>query len=373
MAVRRACRSVSVVVLLVASLLLTIPFSAPGYACACGAAIAPPGTNATMNHEVALVHWDGTIETIVMQLAMNASTGNVALVIPTPTPATVATADQATFTELGKLTAPRTQHHRHWTLGMFWNSPAGRDAAAGARAPRVVSQVHLGPLEATTLAGGDLAGLQKWLSDNGYEIKPAVSEALNPYLRDGWAFVAMRLTSTTPITGGLDPVRLTFPSPNLVYPMRLSVAAESPQHVTIFALSDHRQQRTDTDRSTQTTQVQFAGNIAGAANDPLLRELAGNHGAYLTKTQIDITRTSGITSDFTFGNAPDDDPYQQVIDVDDDVTVPSELVVPVLLAAVIVAAVVIRRRRRQTSAALGQARDIGVGQQSIEEHPLPPQ
>ncbi|KZS59095.1 hypothetical protein A4G26_12820 [Mycobacterium kansasii] len=59
-----------------------------------------------MNHEVALAHWDGTTETIVMRLALDATTDSVALVIPTPTPATLTEADKATFVELDALTAP---------------------------------------------------------------------------------------------------------------------------------------------------------------------------------------------------------------------------------------------------------------------------
>jgi hypothetical protein len=195
-----------------------------------------------MNHEVALVHWDGTTETIFMQLALNASTDNVALVVPTPAPASVAPGDKATFVELDSLTAPQIQQRRHWKLGMGVGASAPMARAPGA--PDVVSQVHLGPLVATTLAGGDLAGLQKWLADNGYAIRSAVSDALGPYVRDGWSFVAMRLTSTAPIVGGLSPVRMTFQSSQLVYPMRLSVAAPSPEQVTVFTLSDHRQQRT---------------------------------------------------------------------------------------------------------------------------------
>ena len=268
----------------------TMALAAPRHACACGAVVAPPDGQATMNHEVALVHWDGSTETIVMQLAMNASTDNVALVVPTPTPATVTAADKATFAELETLTAPEVEKRRHWKLGSGLAASAPH-AAAPTGAPNVVSQVHLGPLEATTLAGGDLAGLQKWLADNGYAIRPAVSAALDPYVRDGWSFVAMRLTSTAPLVGGLKPVRMTFQSPRLVYPMRLSVAAPGPQQVTIFTLTEHRQQRTDADASGQTSQVQFAGNVSTAVRDPLLRELTGNHGGYLTKMQVDIPQT----------------------------------------------------------------------------------
>jgi hypothetical protein len=358
MTMLRACRSAMAGVLLVWVGLTAMALAAPSHACACGALVAPPNAQATMNQEVALVHWDGSIENILMQLALNSSTDNVALVVPTPTPAKVAAGDTATFMELDTLTAPEVKKRRHWSARSAVELAAPR-AAAPAGAPNVVNQVQLGPLEATTLAGGDLAGLQKWLGDNGYAIKPTVSAALGPYVRDGWSFVAMRLTSTAPIVGGLKPVRLTFQSPQLVYPMRLSAAATGAQHLTIFTLSEHRQQRTDADadatgQSKQSTQVQFAGDVSSAVHDPLLRELAGNHGGYLTKMQVDIFKPAQITSDFTFGNAPKDDAYRQVVYVNDDVEIPIEpILLVVLLFGAITAVVffVVRRRRRRRATA----------------------
>jgi hypothetical protein len=353
MTVLRACRSAMAGVLLAWVALAAMALAAPGHACACGAVIAPPNAQATMNHEVALVHWDGSIENILMRLALNSSTDDVALVVPTPTPAKVAAGDAATFTELDSLTAPEVKKRRHWSVGSVFELSAPR-AAAPAGAPNVVNQVQLGPLEATTLAGGDLAGLQKWLADNGYAIRSEVSAALGPYIRDGWSFVAMRLTSTSPIVGGLKPVRLTFQSTRLVYPMRLSVAATGLQQVTIFTLSEHRQQRTDADAAKQPTRVQFAGNVSTAVHDPLLRELAGNHGGYVTKMQVDISKPAQITSDFAFGNAPNDDAYRQVVYVNDNVDIPIE---PILLAALLFGGVitavlvfVVRRRRRAITA-----------------------
>lgn len=352
MTVRRVCRLSlrlsSVLIVLAASMALA-PAS---YACACGAAIPPVGGEATLNREVAVVHWDGTTETMLMQLAMNASSDNVALVVPTPTPATVAMGDKAAFTELEELSSPRIEHQLRVRLSFILGlsaAPPREGAMAAARSPEVLNQVHLGPLEATTLAGGDLAGLQKWLSDNGYPIRPAVSDALSPYVRDGWAFVAMRLTSPAPIEGGLNPVRLTFASSHLVYPMRLSVAATTPQHVAVYTLSDHRQQRTDADARSQITKVQFAGNIGQSVHDPMLREFVGNHGAYLTKTEMDIYQTSKITSDFTFGNAPNDDAFRQVVVINDYIDIPVELVVlaAILITVVTVVIVLLLRGQRR--------------------------
>lgn len=344
----RVCRLGVVVAVLAAA---TFVFAPPVDACACGALIPPSGEQADLNQEVALVHWDGATETVVMQLALDATTANVALVVPTPTPATVKAGDKATFTELDALSKPKVEQRRHWTLGSLFARSAPHAAAPTKSAPEVVSQVHLGPLEATTLAGGDLGGLRKWLADNGYSIQPAVSDALGPYVHDGWAFVAMRLTSTAPIVGGLDPVRLTFRSSQLVYPMRLSVAAPGLQRVTIFALADHRQQRVDADASAQSSEVQYAGRVSGAVQDPLLRELVGGHGSYLTKVQVVIPDPSRISSDFAFGNAPNDDPYRQVVVIDHDVFIPVELVLLagflfVGIVAAVVILVVLRRRRK---------------------------
>jgi hypothetical protein len=307
-----------------------------------------------MNHEVALAHWNGTSETVVMQLALNADTGNVALIVPTPAPATVTEADRATFTELDALSAPRIQQRRHWVLGSTGSAGRAPLEAAAPGGPTVVSQVRLGPLEATTLAGGDAVGLRNWLDANGYAIRPAVSDALGPYVRDNWSFVAIRLTSPDPIVGGLKPVRMTFSAPNFVYPMRLSVAAQGPQQVTLFTLADHRQQRTDADASVsagQSTEVQFAGHISAEVRDPLLRELSSDHGGYLTKIQVNIGKPERISSDFTFGAAANDDAYRQVIYVDRDAVIPIELIALAGLAlavVVVVAVVVLVRRRRRT-------------------------
>lgn len=315
----------------------------PAHAYACGAAIAPYGAQATMKRELALVHWDGTTETIVMQPALDASSNNVALVVPTPMPAAVAAVDKATLTELNEISAPQLEHRRRLTLRLGVGNSAP-EATPGA--PLVVSQVDVGPLEATTLVGGDLEGLRNWLADNNYAIQPEVSDALGPYVQDRWSFIAMRLTSKAPIVGGVDPVRLIFRSPQMVYPMRLSVAAPGPQRVTIFTLADHRQQRVDTDAHAQSVDTQYAGRISGELQNPLLSELAGSRGAYLTKIAVEIADPSQIKSDFAFGDAPNDDAYRQVLVVDDDIVIPVVAIVFVLFVAEIWVAVVLLRRRR---------------------------
>jgi hypothetical protein len=284
----------------------------PASACACGG-IVSPDVDARIADEVALLAGDGGIETVVMRLNMRSNADNAALVIPTPTPATVSAAGPTVFDTLERLTAPRVQTVRHWTFGGAPRSDLDTAAPMGTAAqPTVVRQVRLGPLEATTLAGGGLAGVRDWLRDNGYALRPEISAGLEPYLRDGWSVVAMRLVAPGPLDGGLDPVRLTFASEQLVYPMRMSAHADSPQRVVIYTLGDHRMQRVDSDAAGQTVSVDYAGSIAGRTDDPTVTELA-RHGAYLTRSSTQIGDPGAITTDFEFADAPDDEPFQRVI------------------------------------------------------------
>jgi hypothetical protein len=80
--------------------------------------------------------------------------------------------------------------------------------------------------------------------------------------------------------------------------------------------------------------------------------LTENHGGYLTKMQVNIPKPTQISSDFTFGDAANDDAYRQVIYVDRDVVIPIELIVFagflfVLIAATVVVLVVRGQRRRR--------------------------
>lgn len=301
--------------------------AAPASACACGG-IASSDLAASVNGETAIVTRVGARETIDMRLSMQSVAADAALIIPTPTPAVVSAGSTADFTRYAAITAPLVETRTHW-----WTPSGGRDGAVGSRAPgsgatgapTVVQQVTLGPLEATVLRGGDLAGLRQWLSDNGYQLKPAISDAMAPYVADHWSFVAIRLSSTTPLSGPLDPVRLTFESDRLVYPMRMSSAATSPQQVKLYVVADHRQQRVDADAATQSVTTDYAGRLDDR---------------FLTALTTTITQPSRIATDFVFADAASDEPYQRVTYTDADVTIFGVMAGPFLVGIALLGVVV---------------------------------
>ena len=317
---------------------------APAGACACGG-IVSHDLDARVTGEQALVALTGRREAIVMRLDVESVANNAALIVPTPTPATATQAGPAVFPELQRLTAPLVEPGH--------NSRAEMDTAARAPggSPIVIAQVQLGPLQATTLTGGDLAGVRNWLDANGYAMRPEVSAQLEPYLRQGWSLVAMRLTGAKPLRGQLDPVRLDFASDRMVYPMRMSAAANGTQHVVTYTLSPHRMQRTDPDAARQKVTVDFAGPVAGHTTDATLTELSATN-PYLTKITSTIDDPASIVADFTFGPAPSDEPYQQVIRAGGPVNTgyPVGMIAAAAvaaLAAAVAATVLIRRRTRE--------------------------
>ncbi|MEV0298865.1 DUF2330 domain-containing protein [Nocardia sp. NPDC050710] len=320
---------------------------APAVACACGGVVSP-GNTASVSDEMALAAWDGRRETILMRLALQSGPDKAALVVPTPKPAQVSAGAVATFTELARLTAPEIVTERRW-----FSRPDDRDTAGGAApggGPTVLGQVRLGPLEATTLAGGDLDGLRNWLSTNGYDMRPEVTGTLEPYLREGWSFVAIRLTGSQPLIGALDPIKLTFDSDRFVYPMRMSGAAQHAQSVRLYLLGDHRLQRTDGDAGKQYTSVEFAGRI-GDITDPDLRALTTDGHDYLTELAIAIHQPATITTDFTFAAADTDTAHRERITYTEYVELfgfPAGTVIlgTATLAAAVVLVAVIRVVRR---------------------------
>ncbi|WP_067704603.1 DUF2330 domain-containing protein [Nocardia jejuensis] len=298
--------------LAVAALVLgtgVIGLAAPAFACACGGVATPGGVGAHVADETALIGWDGTQETIVMRLGLQSGGDKAALIVPTPAPATVSAGSRDTFTELTRLTAPSIVVDKNWELGGGFG---GADTAGAPGGPTVLGRVDLGPLEATTLTGGDLSGVRQWLQENGYVMRPEVIATLQPYLDDKWAFVAMRLTGDKPLTGELDPVRLTFAADRPVYPMRMSSAATQVQTVHLYVLGPHRIERNDADSATQTVAVSFAGRVSDPT-DPELARLSADGHDYLTEMRVVIPRPERITHDFGFADAPDDTPYREVV------------------------------------------------------------
>jgi hypothetical protein len=235
---------------------------------------------------------------------------DVGLIFPTPAPATVTAGDRDTFVRIEAAIQPKQVVVDDW-----WAGDGGNGAAGGAP-PVVLDQVQLGPVEATTLEASDAEGLSDWLDVNGYALRDEIAEGLQDYVERGWYFVALKLTSDAPLEGGLDPIRFTFDSDQLVYPMDLSRHASTTQRARLYVFQDHRARiagLSDPTPALPGEQTVWAGPVPAG-----LDEL----GAYLTVVDLTFdSPASQIPGDLLVVQAGDDEPLQPAYTVTRPVTV----------------------------------------------------
>ncbi len=265
--------------------------ASPAFACGCGVVVAPDGATVAVSNERALVHWDGTKETMELLLDVESDALELGIVIPTPLPAIVEDGDPRLFETIENTVAPvRRVETDWWGLGYLMPDPPPSEV-------EVLDRVQVGPLEATTIAAVDTAGLNTWLAANGYSFSETVTKSLASYVERGWSFTVLRLMGDDPMTGQLDPIRLTFETTRLIYPTRISQVETAPQSMRLYVFD---KQRVTVAKANSPT-VEIDGDVsvawAGEVSDARLTAM----GAYLTVFDITYTEPKKqITSDLAF-------------------------------------------------------------------------
>ncbi|OLT54554.1 hypothetical protein BJF88_08495 [Cellulosimicrobium sp. CUA-896] len=293
--------------LLAAGLVAVAP---PAGACACGGIVDGPADESSVTAETAVLQWDGTTQTLVLELETLSTAPEVGLILPTPTPAEVALADPEIFRELDAITAPRAVVSGYrWWPDLGFGSTSAASAGGGAPGVDVLTEVRLGPLDVATLAATDTAALDAWLAERGFELPASVRGAIAPYVAEGWSFVAARLApeEATTFDGTLQPLRVTFATDALVHPMRMSAAAEQTQRTRTYVLADHRMDRADPTADLAAPSVRFAGRVPpGSVGSAELAALLAA-GDYVTAHEQTFTDpATQVVSDFAFVTAPSD-------------------------------------------------------------------
>ncbi|WP_405059866.1 DUF2330 domain-containing protein [Kribbella sp. NBC_01505] len=316
----------------------------PAWACACGGYLASVESRARATGEKALVRYDERgSEEITLSMAISGSSKKAAWIMPVPSPAKLELGDAKLFSRLAELTEPKViEHTTYWPfrgLGLFEGDQAPGGSAPGGGVS-VREQMTLGPFEIARLGGNNGTAVTDWLKTNGYVVPASLGANLTPYVTEGWEIVAVKLapkSADESLTGSTPPLRLTFASDKIVYPMRLSKGATTPQAVTVYVAAPHR---------VDTTVLPVAGLqpellYAGRAQDPAMAAPAD----FLTAFEVIYHEPQQITSDFTFAKATTDEPYQRVEYITRNEAGWSTAGVLVVLVLLIVGGFVLFRRR----------------------------
>ncbi|MEU8677915.1 DUF2330 domain-containing protein [Streptomyces sp. NPDC048560] len=336
---------------------------APAYACGCGAMVPDRNQHIGVDRETSAVRWDGRTEEIVMRFTVRGTAERAAWIMPVPGRADVRLGDADLFDELEQLTRPEHEdRHYFWPRAKDWPFAGGSSDGAGAAPPRagavgVVGRERLGPFDVARLTATDPKALGDWLEGNGFELSDGLTAGLRPYVEQKWEYVAVRLAPDaegSTLGGELDPLHISFASERLIYPMRLSRLAKTPQSLGLYVLAEHRMEPRG-DIGGRAPEVTFAGAIEP---EGAVAELTGgDKRVYLTAIDQSFPSPKRIDGDHELTAATADTPYREVIHHDRLLTVGGGIPVWFLtVAGVLVAAtgtaLTVRVRRRRRPAAL---------------------
>ncbi len=295
-------------------LMLALLFAAtPANACGCGVYIPSEGEGGVVQ-ERALIRWDGQTEQIVMALSVQGQSSEAAWIMPVPAEAEVKLGEARLFDTLQELTKPRVEQR----YGIQWpflslGAMAPEGAVGGAAPVTLLKQQSLGPFEVSTLAATDADALSRWLADHGYNFPAGLNEVLQPYVQQQWFYIAARLTpggADKALSGQLDPLWLTFPTTELVYPMRSTALASGVMPVYLYVLAEHRVQKAQTFGDSHIPFAEWVDPAALPADSPLQPFVDRN--LFLTKFEERIWNPRSVNDDFVFSFAAQDEEYRDV-------------------------------------------------------------
>ncbi|MGW5851688.1 DUF2330 domain-containing protein [Streptomyces sp. NPDC055254] len=334
----------------------------PAYACGCGAMVADGQSRIGVARETSVVRWDGRTEEILMRFTVGGDAKRAAWIMPVPGRAAVELGDGAVFGELDRLIRPERRTRTYfWPRDGDWPFASGRGDGAGAVPPGagdpavgVIGREQLGDFDVARLTATDPGALKQWLESNGFVLPDRLAAEVQPYVDQKWEYVAVRLAPRDQgkvLRGDLDPLRIRFDSDRLVYPMRLSRLARTPQSLGLYVLADHRMEPASRIGGSA-PEVTFAGKVTPEPGRPLA-ELAGGQEVFLTAIDQRFPEPGRIDADHELRATASDTPYRRVVHREELLTVGGGVpvwfltVAVALVAAALSVLTVLRGRRRR--------------------------
>lgn len=119
----------------------------------------------------------------------------------------------------------------------------------------VVARYTVGEYDIQVLNAQESAGLERWLTDNGYQLPAGAAEVLEPYIKSNMKFfvVKVNLAEQQALASQLlRPLQIRFNSPKFMLPIRLGMAnGEGNQDMIIYAFTQRGRVETTNYRTTR--------------------------------------------------------------------------------------------------------------------------
>ncbi|MCP4290985.1 MAG: DUF2330 domain-containing protein [bacterium] len=304
-------------------ILLCMMALVPGLAGADGLMLTAPAYYVYETGQQAFIRYDNETqqETLSILPTFRGQMNELAWIIPTPALPEVAEEDEEVFHELYTATSPVYRRRDNDWDSCSQNDSYFAEPGNDSNVDIIDSQL-IGYYQTMTLAAEDASALVDSLSTWGFLHENNIAEItplINQYVEDDWYFVTVKVDSTTMAQvfpygmeyyqGQLQPLKLSFSSDEIIFPMRISApSAHSTTRVSLYLLSDHRMhfpgfQTLYANRFTQE-------EIDGLPAHFVLNEIF-QPGDFLTLLRDDLS-PSEMLEDLIIVPAPNDDEFMAV-------------------------------------------------------------
>jgi hypothetical protein len=203
--------------------LIILSLFLPGIASADGVIFPPPDRYVAETDQKAVLFYDKGIETLILSITFTGNAKDFAWVVPTPSRPEVDKASSELFLSLEELTRPPV--NRQWGGYNLDAMPTAEKSAV-----EVLETKEVGIYEIKVLAASKADALAKWLSENGYQFPEKGGYVLEDYIKNKWYYTAVKIrpevvwkdVTEKLRTGQAAPLKLTFKSDKIVYPLKIT-------------------------------------------------------------------------------------------------------------------------------------------------------
>ncbi|MBN2016389.1 DUF2330 domain-containing protein [Candidatus Dojkabacteria bacterium] len=224
-----------------------------------------------------IIYKDGT-EDLVISISFSGKASDFGWVVPLPERPEISKVDSSVFKDLSELTRPKEnlldKIRGDGYIGPMYGVAefaAPLDAGREETTVEVIEEESIGIYDYAVLKAGDPEDLRDWMEDNNYNLPSGEKtdgdyypfsstksqselwdDALpifQDYIDDDWYFVTVKVNNKFSDSGGVekqleegavDPLRFTFETTDMIYPMKMTGLASRDISVVLYVLDDHK-------------------------------------------------------------------------------------------------------------------------------------
>ncbi len=203
----------------------------PFIASADGIIVPPPDSRIYETEQEAVIFYEDGTEHLIVTTSFQGDPDEFAWIIPTPSVPTIKKGSWEIFVALREITSNAEQD---LVLSGYGSTSLQAESYIDRSQVTVIEQKTVGYYDLSVLEARTTEALYEWFEQNGYRYPEAGSSIIDDYIDAGWYFTAVKMTEEEVgeviqnqiSTGDTLPLYLQFETDRIVYPMKMTQAAQ---------------------------------------------------------------------------------------------------------------------------------------------------